>query len=103
MSLRRWLLVVLCVGCVWGSWELPYSWGQETEAIGAREGLAVTPWEQARDFLGQKVVVTGEVVRVGHRPTIHFINFTEERDQFTAVVFRGQPLGSLNRLWMTST
>ena len=57
------------------------------DGIGEREGLPVVTWQDAEKMEGRKVVVTGKVVRIGHRPTIHFINFTQERNQFTAVVF----------------
>ncbi len=47
----------------------------------------VVPWQQAENYLGQTITVSGRVVRAHDTGNITFLNFSSARDQFVAVIF----------------
>ncbi len=51
------------------------------------ELVGVIPWQDAADYLGQTITVSGRIVRANDTGKITFLNFSKERDQFVAVVF----------------
>ena len=49
--------------------------------------VGVVPWQDAGDYLGQTVTVSGRIVRANDTGKITFLNFSKKRDEFVAVVF----------------
>lgn len=47
----------------------------------------VVPWEQAENYIGQTITVSGRILRTYDAGSITFLNFSSERDQFVVVVF----------------
>ena len=48
---------------------------------------SVVPWQDAGDYLGQTITVSGRIVRAKDTGNITFLNFSKKRDEFVAVVF----------------
>ena len=52
------------------------------------EGCARIRWTEADDFVGKRVAVSGQIVRIGHAKMIHFLNFSRtDRGAFKVVIF----------------
>jgi len=51
------------------------------------EPVGIVPWQDAGDYLGQTITVSGRIVRANDTGKITFLNFSKDRDQFVAVVF----------------
>jgi len=63
--------------------------GQQEPAPKAQEeDLPVIPWQQAGEYVGKKVIVTGKVVRTHDSGKATFLNFDEDwKGKFVAVIF----------------
>lgn len=48
----------------------------------------VIPWQQASDYLGQTITISGRIVRASDIGSITFLNFSQERGRFVAVIFQ---------------
>jgi len=55
--------------------------------VDAEEPVGIIPWQDAGDYLGQTITVSGRIVRANDTGKITFLNFSKDRDQFVAVVF----------------
>jgi hypothetical protein len=77
LILLGWLLAA-SVGCG----------GDDSAAIGGREGLPVVNWQEARQVIRRRAIVFGEIVDVGGTNNIQFLNFSKRnRDAFVVVIF----------------
>jgi DNA/RNA endonuclease YhcR with UshA esterase domain len=56
-------------------------------AAAETEPASVVPWQDAGDYLGQTITVSGRIVRAKDTGTITFLSFSKKRDEFVAVVF----------------
>ncbi|MBX7237327.1 MAG: hypothetical protein K1X65_23295 [Caldilineales bacterium] len=48
----------------------------------------VIPWQQAGDYRGQTITISGRIVRASDIGSITFLNFSQERGDFVAVIFQ---------------
>ena len=60
---------------------------EETPPVAAPTPTSVVPWQDAGDYLGQTITVSGRIVRAKDTGNITFLNFSKKRDKFVAVVF----------------
>lgn len=59
----------------------------EDKASSASEKPPLVTWKEAESMVGQKAVVEGKIVATNDIGSITFLNFSAERDRFTAIVF----------------
>ena len=61
--------------------------GDAPAVVAETEPVGIIPWQEAGDYLGQTITVSGRIVRANDTGKITFLNFSKDRDQFVAVVF----------------
>ncbi|MCO6452962.1 MAG: hypothetical protein J5I90_19415 [Caldilineales bacterium] len=57
------------------------------DEAGVAQPVGVIPWQQAEDYLGQTITVSGKIINANDIGSITFLNFSNERGKFVAVVF----------------
>ena len=77
------LLIWLFFAMIWSS----LSHANEPQ-IPIEENLPQIRWNDTERFVGQRALVSGRIVRVGHARRIHFLNFHKRRrDVFKVIIF----------------
>lgn len=67
-------------------WNLAQPWTgpQPTPTLPAS---GVVPWQRAGEYVGQRITVEGDIIETYNSGKVAFLNFSEDRDDFTLVIF----------------